>query len=47
MREEQKQQMRSQMEQMMGTMSGMLTAPESDMAAVERNRTRLNELFGN
>ncbi len=45
--DEQKQQMRSQMEQMMGMMGEIFTAPEADMAAVEANKSRLDELFDN
>ena len=45
--DEQRQQLRAQMEAMMSMMSGMFTAPEADITAVEANRARLDQLLDN
>ncbi len=45
--EDQRRQMRAQMEEMMSMMGGLFTAPEQDIAAVEANRARLDRLFDN
>ncbi len=43
--DEQRRQMRAQMEEVMGMMGGLFTAPEEDIAAVQANRARLDRLF--
>ena len=45
--EDQRRQMRAQMEEMMSMMGDVFTAPEEDIAAVEANRSRLDRLFDN